>query len=366
MSDPRSLLERESRRFIQADGAFERLQRRRDRKRRNQRIQAGVLALAIAIAVGWLEVNAIRSTPRVPADDRSEDLGIFAPVAGQIVYGNQPYVNRQGIWGVDPTAPGDPSGRVQLTSDRAEPRGWSSDGTELLIEANDPSKGVQLGHLSILHADGSVTPVTTDPMWILGATISPDGSRVVFAGDTGEIPECCTDKGLYAVDADGGPAEVLLEAQEDMVYEPTFSPDGTQIAYVTGGGDHTHHVWVIDADGSDAHEIVFNEWTNVGGHVNGLAWSPAGDRIAIGLEAIYTFAPDGSDFKRVITHGYFPYWSPDGSQIAYTIPWPFSTRGELAIADADGSNIRMFGFAQSGPWHPAPIPPTEAPLSPDR
>lgn len=66
MSDPRSLLERERRRFIQADGAFERLQRRRDSKRRNQRIRAGVLGLAIAIAVGWLAVNAIRSTPQVP------------------------------------------------------------------------------------------------------------------------------------------------------------------------------------------------------------------------------------------------------------------------------------------------------------
>ena len=69
MSDPRSLLERESRRFIQQQGAFERLAERRDRKRRNQRIRAGVLGLAIAFAVGWLGINAIRSTPPVPADD---------------------------------------------------------------------------------------------------------------------------------------------------------------------------------------------------------------------------------------------------------------------------------------------------------
>jgi hypothetical protein len=60
-------MERETRRFIQREGAFERLQRRRDRKRRNQRIRAGVLSLAIAIGVGWLGVNAIRSTPS-PAD----------------------------------------------------------------------------------------------------------------------------------------------------------------------------------------------------------------------------------------------------------------------------------------------------------
>jgi hypothetical protein len=71
MSDPRSTLERESARFVQADGAFERLVHRRDRKRRDQRIRAGALGLAIAIAGGWLGVNAIRSTPRVPAEHPS-------------------------------------------------------------------------------------------------------------------------------------------------------------------------------------------------------------------------------------------------------------------------------------------------------
>ena len=54
MSDPRSLLERESRRFIQQDGAFERLVRRRDRKRRNQRITAGVVGIAVFVAAVWI------------------------------------------------------------------------------------------------------------------------------------------------------------------------------------------------------------------------------------------------------------------------------------------------------------------------
>jgi hypothetical protein len=80
MSDPRSVLERESRRFIQADGAFERLLSRRDRKRRNQRIQAGLLGLAIAVAGGWLGVNVIRSTPRVPAVDPTPTPQVWSPV----------------------------------------------------------------------------------------------------------------------------------------------------------------------------------------------------------------------------------------------------------------------------------------------
>jgi len=70
MSDPRSLLERESRRFIQQDGAFERLVRRRDRKRRNQRIAAGFVGIAVFVAAVWIVTSGLSfdrtETPAVP------------------------------------------------------------------------------------------------------------------------------------------------------------------------------------------------------------------------------------------------------------------------------------------------------------
>jgi len=61
MSDPRSHLEQERRRFVQADGAFERLVRRRDRKRRNQRIEAGTVAIVVMVIVAAVFVHALRS-----------------------------------------------------------------------------------------------------------------------------------------------------------------------------------------------------------------------------------------------------------------------------------------------------------------
>lgn len=78
----------------------------------------------------------------------------------------------------------------------------------------------------------------------------------------------------------------------------------------------------------------------------------------------------------MITGGIHPHWSPDGSHIAYTIlcsphndascaqgsilraqydaqPRMFGGGSVgLAITDADDSNVREFGFAASGPWHP--------------
>jgi Tol biopolymer transport system component len=345
---------------------------RRARRRAARTVVVGAVGVAAAIALVFAGVAELRTAP-IPANDPtpnpapSVDLGIFAPVAGRIVYGD-----RDGIWGVDPAASADPATRLQLTSEAGVPLGWSSDGTRLLIMRE--VRGERAGwHLFVLHADGSETQVTERPMgWIPGATISPEGSRVVFAGS----------HALYAVDVDNGRTEVLLEAGKryveaydrvvkTAVYEPTFSPDGTQIAYMDGSGDHSHSVWMMNADGSDAHQIVSNEWTNEAGHVFGLAWSPAGDQIALGLqETTYTFATDGSGFTRVITYGHRPYWSPDGSQLAYKIPCGGCG---LEIADADGSNARGLALpTNSGPWHPgvsatdepAPAldPPTPTPL----
>ena len=290
------------------------------------------------------------SMPGAATDDPAPDLGIFAPVAGQIVYGDD-----QGIWGVDPATPADLATAVLLTSEPGVPLGWSSDGTRLLVMRGSSGEG----QLYVLHADGSESIVTERPMTIRGATISPDGSRVVFAGRTEEAPRgsgsCCSRGfGLYVVEAVGGPAEQLVESRYGILDELTISPDGTQIAYVDGRGDWGHSVWLVDIDGTDAHQILANETTEEAGHPHGLAWSPAGDRIALGLEGTtYTFATDGSGFTRVIAHGDRPYWAPDGSRFAYTTSCIQDPDGcGLAIADADGSNAREISLGTSGPWHP--------------
>ena len=116
-----------------------------------------------------------------------------------------------------------------------------------------------------------------------GATISPDGSRVVFAGLTEG------GKGTPATTAPSSPSTLTVAPprccggltcpQNGIVRYPTFSPDGTQIAFVDDYCDSSHNVWVMNADGSDAHQIVSDPLG--AGHVYGLAWSAAGDRIAL-------------------------------------------------------------------------------------
>jgi WD40 repeat protein len=311
---------------------------------------AAATAVVLAVAGAGVYLGA-QPTARV-------DLGIFESAAGRIVIGNQ-----DGIWAVNPADRSDAA--IQVTSEPGNPIGWSRDGTRLLIEKGD-------GNLYVLDADGSKTQVTenlSSPKGIrgssrpTGATISPDGSRVVFAGLTKE-GRSCHDGALFTVDVDGGPAEVFWEShvpQNGIVRAPTFSPDGSQIAFVDGYCDSSHSVWVANADGTDAHQILTeSDALEVGGgfgsslgagHAYGLAWSPTGDRIALAFERnIYTFAPDGSDVRLVRPGGSAGiYWSPDGSQIETTGPWHPGTPQARPTAAALPSDHRLSRCSDSRP-----------------
>ena len=257
-----------------------------------------VLLLLVTLVAGAMLVGARLIQP-APDSGR---LGIFEPISGWVVYA------RAGIWGDNPDG-----ADVELRVGAGTPLAWSRDGTRLLIR-----RGVPGGeYLVVVHADGSETQVTEQLESIGGATFSADGASVVFAAESSD-----EDWAVYSVDAHGGAATELTSQRDPrtafMKYS-TVSPDGTQIAFVLWGhGDGEHPVWVMDVDGTDAHQIVANDIVMGGGHLRDrgvVAWSPAGDRIALALgDTIYTFATDGSDFTRSMS-GTSPVWSPDGSQL---------------------------------------------------
>ena len=98
-----------------------------------------------------------------------------------------------------------------------------------------------------------------------------------------------------------------------------LSPDGNTIAFF----DATGEVATSRTDGTDPRVLTSGLVDDVGDAENGIAWSPAGTKIAYtASNEIYVMNADGSDQRR-LTHSpvgggsYQPAWSSDGGTIAY-------------------------------------------------
>ena len=130
---------------------------------------------------------------------------------------------------------------------------------------------------------------------------------------------------------------------------PSFSPDGTQIAFVSKE-DGTWNVWILDLETMQRRRL-----TDVPSF--GPRWSPVGDRILYDSHgSIWSVSAMGGDDKQLITEGYNSDWAPDGSRFV------FERRGEIWTASADGSDqIRVEGV----PARDVPLAARRPAYSPD-
>ncbi len=342
MDDTKELLQRARERFVPPEDVMGSLIRRRARKERNRKLSAGAIALVLALLSLAFLARTFRDADR-PAE-RPRPGGIFSHVGGWIAYADRG--GKGGIWAVNPAAPGDPKDRILLSPGTGWPVAWSSDGSRLLIlrrntEPPPPPQTFLGSNLFVLNADGTETRLTRGDAYIEGGSFSPDGSKVVYGSGFGGKRSR-----IYEVDAAGGAPHVLFTAPEpEELYAPTFSPDGSTIAYFAWNGGR-YRLRALDAAGGGS-RLLSHETFKDSGYTLRLVWSPDGTRLAIDYGGhIYTIRADGSDLTLLIPHGRSPNWSPDSSRIAYN-HGPY-----LVIADADGKHPKEYGYARSGPWNP--------------
>jgi Tol biopolymer transport system component len=301
-------------------------------------------------------ISRVDAGTTAPSPQPSSTLeGPFGQVGGWIAYSSG-----DGIWAVDPARP---ERRIRLSRADGDLIAWSSDGTKLLIRRKSPNQvrgGIREMDLVVFDADGTETRLTNAQTFVTGGSFSPDGSEVVYA--TTFSPK---GSAIYAVSSDGGAPRLILRATRRVsiegrsfltdVYHPALSPDGTQIGYFDGMGDHSHNLWVMNADGTERRLLLDDEWLAGPGHMNALTWSPDGEWLAFQTDnRIYLVRPDGTGLRPVIEKGFFiaasaVQWSPDGSRIAYL------RGGALSIVNVDGGNERIVeGIpARSIAWNPA-------------
>lgn len=167
------------------------------------------------------------------------------------------------------------------------------------------------------------------------------GTQIAYSKcGRGEFSNC----DIWVMNADGSEKTRLTATTQpgpDLPYVqetwPTWSPDGTMIAYTSNASDVFQDIWVMNSDGSDQTRLtvtdgVFDAFPE---------WSPDGSKIAFTsdrdeIDDIWVMGADGGDPTR-LTSGQGiderPDWSPDGSRIA------FSRGRNIWTVNADGTEL---------------------------
>lgn len=151
---------------------------------------------------------------------------------------------------------------------------------------------------------------------------------------------------IYTMNPDGS-EQYRLTFNESTDDSPAWSPDGSQIAFISDRDDPNsgacspscfYQLYVITVDGKDEHKLIETEFSIL--HPD---WHPDGTRISFDTESnlqgdIYVVNADGSNLQLLIEDGFWADWSPDGTQIVFASKRDGNV--ELYLADADGGNQR--------------------------
>ena len=173
----------------------------------------------------------------------------------------------------------------------------------------------------VIDADGTdLVQVTSDPAADFDPTWSPDGTRIAFRHQPGD--DLTTDIHVIAVDGSG--ERDLTPGDGVPDWGPTWSPDGSRILWNSDHGSaHAFRGYLMNPDGSGVSPLGADVW------VEYPAWSPDGTKVAFmsqtpeGTENYEIFAAnaDGTGLRRLTRSpgpDGWPSWSPDGKRLLFS------------------------------------------------
>ena len=277
------------------------------------------------------------------ASDRDYPAAKLSTLRGKIAY--SPGVHAHSLWVMS----FDGSHRRQITHAGAHADfdpDWSPDGKNIVFRTergrydsnNTGAQGIFVVNTKTLR-ERQIQPRTGGlfPAW------APNGKRIAF---TGLNPTCC--------------GEVIVTSKPDgsdkrIVKLPTaageclaWSPDSTKLAFCGHQGDGNWAVWVMNADGSNPHQLTHpraiepagtggdspSAWSPDGKQIIYWSWQPAGGEL-------FVVNSDGSDAHQ-LTHwdggDEATNWLPDG-RIVFVHTAPNALLGRWYIMNGDGAHV---------------------------
>lgn len=205
----------------------------------------------------------------------------------------------------------------------------------------------------VMDADGTnLKRLTNSPANDFEPSWSPDGSKIAFASIVNY-----TKYQIYLINADGTNLRRLTDLPTGANY-PCWLSGGTKILFTTikGKFEFETEAYIIDADGRDPPR-------RIGGPVAiaPISCSPDGTRIAFSSWSgkdfnIDLMSVEGTYDRRLTTRpegDTHPSWSPDGSKIAFASRR--NRTSEIYVIDTDGTNLRSLtkiGFNSEPSWSP--------------
>ncbi len=188
--------------------------------------------------------------------------------------------------------------------------------------------------------DGTATKLTDSPK----GTYSSRGIKAHSAELTTFYSDRDGTQDIYTMRTDGSNLQRITDdATRD--FNPSLSPDGQRIAWVSFRESEKGDIWIINTDGTDAKALAADPASD-----RTPFFTNDGQRIAFHSyrdqenAQIFTMDPDGSNLKQ-LTDGdnpFFAYnaqWSPDGDEILF-----FSERDgtvDLYRMQADGTDQEL-------------------------
>ena len=326
-----------------------------ERKLRSTTLSKDELLTEVTATISWSAdgkwIAYVDSTPRTIFLLSVESLASKQlPVPENCVAGSLPSFSHHGnqlaytCWdsaefGVYTVAPwGGTSTRIATLTGLQSGIAWTGDDKRLILSLNQNSGGELL---EVTLGNGSVQKLNfgQDAAW---PAISRNGDRLAFANSFDNVN--IWRKDLFHPDSPG--VKLLVSTREQT--NPTYSPDGTHIAFESNRGG-VPEIWVSDSDGSNLVQVSrLNNYATGTPH-----WSPDGRKLAFdswirGHAEVYVV-----DFSELMPRKldtnfsvmFQPSWSHDGRWI-YFLSFVGGEAPKVYRCSENGGNATM---VSSGP-----------------